>query len=207
MCVLTCASLSCAHSAKSAGGWESLFDGETMAGWTISDSNGHGDTKSWRVVDGAIVGEQDTAGNGGIIYSDKTYGDFELELEVNPDWGLDSGVFLRSTPSGKCYQITVDYYENGNVGGIYGEGTGGFFTRNEKWLEQYKKGEWNKIRAVVRSNPPVIDVWVNDQPAVNFVGDAVLLDDAGHICLQVHAGDGYFGKKARFRNIRIRALD
>ncbi len=45
------------------------------------------------------------SGNGGILMTDETYGDFELLLELAPDWGIDSGVFLRTNPRGECFQV------------------------------------------------------------------------------------------------------
>ena len=50
------------------------------------------------------------------------------------DFGLDSGLFLRSTEDGKAYQAMIDYYEGGNLMGIYGEGIGGFHFRNFSFL-------------------------------------------------------------------------
>src|SRR3546814_5249146 len=48
-------------------------------------------------------GEQDPpgSGNGGILMTDKSYGDFELQLDMAPDWGIDSGVFLRTNNKGE----------------------------------------------------------------------------------------------------------
>ena len=88
------------------------------------------------------------------------------------DFGLDSGLFLRSTEDGKAYQAMIDYYEDGNLMGIYGEGIGAFHFRNysflaspdkitadikgkdkgptalpgppEKWAAFWKHGEWNE---------------------------------------------------------------
>ena len=57
--------------------------------------------------------------------SDKEFGDFDLMLELNPDWGLDSGVFLRANPQGVCFQVYVDYHDHGNVGWISTETTSG----------------------------------------------------------------------------------
>lgn len=141
----------------------------------------------------------------GIILTDRDYGDFILEIEVNPDWGLDSGIFLRSTEDGKRYRIMVDYYEGGNIGGVYGEGIGGFNIRQEDYAKYCRKGEWNQWVIAVTGNAPAIDVWLNGQHTSSWKGDnAELLPAAGRIGLQVHAGDRYFGKKTRFRNIRIR---
>ncbi|MBX7254982.1 MAG: DUF1080 domain-containing protein [Candidatus Hydrogenedentes bacterium] len=188
--------------------WIELFDGTSLNGWHISQTNGHGNTTGWTVVDGSIDGTQDKKGNGGILLTDREFGDFVLELELNPDWGLDSGLFLRSTESGQCYQMMVDYYEGGNVGGIYGEGIGGFHFPASTYDKHYKKGEWNKVVIVCTGNPPAIDVWLNGEHITSYQGDSPdLLPAKGRIALQVHAGDGFFGKHTRFRNIRIRPLD
>ena len=46
------------------------------------------------------------------------FGNFEVVFETRPDWGPDSGFFMRSTPRGNCYQMMIDYHEDGNVGEI-----------------------------------------------------------------------------------------
>jgi hypothetical protein len=43
-------------------------------------------------------------------------------MEVKPDWGCDSGLFLRSSEAGEAYQVTLDYLPGGSLGSIYGEG-------------------------------------------------------------------------------------
>ena len=79
----------------------------------------------WVVENGAIVGSQDIPGNGGIVITDEQFGHFEVVLEMNNDFGPDSGLFLRSTEDGKAWQAMIDYHKGGNVMGIYGEGLGG----------------------------------------------------------------------------------
>ena len=51
----------------------------------------------WFVEDGVLVGEQDTPGSGygGYLVSDQAFGDFELVLEMRPDWPADTGVMIR----------------------------------------------------------------------------------------------------------------
>ena len=114
------------------GGWISLFDGKTLEGWHKSPQKTvHGTGGQWTVEDGVLVGQQDPpgSGNGGVLLTDRKFGDFELSLEMKPSWGVDSGVFLRSTDQGQCIQMTVDYYNSGNVGQMYGEATGGWVAR------------------------------------------------------------------------------
>ncbi len=109
-----------------------LFDGKTLTGWHKNPQKiGHGTGGTWYVEDGAIVGEQDPpgSGNGGILLSDRKFGDFEVEIDMNHDWGPCSGFFLRANDRGQCLQVMVDYHDGGNVGHIYGEGTGGFNSR------------------------------------------------------------------------------
>ncbi|MFP4500243.1 MAG: DUF1080 domain-containing protein [Candidatus Hydrogenedentota bacterium] len=187
--------------------WDNLSDGEDLAGWHRSEESHHGDTQAWSHADGTIIGAQDKPGNGGVLLTDDTYGDFVLALELNPDWNLDSGIFLRSTPAGKCYQIMVDNYEGGAIGGIYGEGIGGFRADPEDWQAIYNQDEWNKLLALVIGNPPTIDVWLNGTHVMSWQGAEKLLDSTGHIGLQVHAGERYMGKDARFRNIKVRRLN
>ena len=112
-------------------GFSPIFNGKDLTGWKVSAKTGHSRTSKnksggkWVVEDGAIVGSQDVPGNGGIIITEKQYGDFEVALEMNNDFGPDSGLFLRSTDTGKCYQAMIDYHAGGNLMGIYGEGIGG----------------------------------------------------------------------------------
>ena len=101
----------------------SLFDGKTLSGWhTNKEKIIHGTGGRWWVENGAIKCEQDPPGNGGMLMTDKKYGDFELELDLWPDWGIDSGIFIRTNDKGECFQIYVDYHDNGLVGFISTEG-------------------------------------------------------------------------------------
>jgi hypothetical protein len=99
-------------------GFVSLFDGKSLAGWHTNPQRiTHGTGGLWRVEDGVLKCEQDPpgSGNGGMLMSDKKYGDFELEVDVLPDWGIDSGIFIRTNEKGECFQIYVDHLENGLI--------------------------------------------------------------------------------------------
>jgi len=133
----------------------SLFDGVTLDGWhpvprvygrvrpggpTVAelfpdlpadyDANAHAYPARWSVVDGAIEGRQDPdrPGYGGYLVSDRTFGDFELQLEMKPDWPADTGVMLRRRPGDDWagFQVLVDHRKSGSVGGFFGNGIGGF---------------------------------------------------------------------------------
>ena len=135
-------------------GFVPLFDGTTFDGWHAVPRSygslwpGGPDVRSvlpelppdydeqalahpahWQVVDGTIEGFQDPArsGYGGYLVSDRTYADFELQLELNPDWPADTGVMLRRRPdSWHGFQVLVDHRKSGSIGGFFGNGTGSF---------------------------------------------------------------------------------
>src|SRR5687768_4806083 len=112
-------------------GFTKIFDGQSLKGWHVSTKSGHSRASKgesggkWEVKDGAITGTQDPPKNGGLMLTDELYGEFEVVLEMNNDFGPDSGLFLRSTEEGKCYQALVDFHKGGSLMGIYGEGLGG----------------------------------------------------------------------------------
>ena len=116
--------------AGAAESFKPLFDGKTLAGWhKTTRKNSHGTGGRWTVEEGGVLaGEQDPpgSGNGGIFLTDEKFSDFELELEMNSDWGPDTGVFFRCTEAGEGWQMYVDYHDGGNVGHLRGELPGAF---------------------------------------------------------------------------------
>ncbi|HYO83340.1 MAG TPA: DUF1080 domain-containing protein [Bryobacteraceae bacterium] len=204
-------------------GFERIFNGKDLTGWHISAVNHHGNTQGWTVKDGVLLGTQDQPGNGGILLTDKKYKNFEVSLEVNPDFGCDGGLFLRSSEKGEAYQVMLDYLEGGTVGGIYGERLKGLDRETGKgdksakdWQQHWKKGEWNHIRARIEGDVPHIQVWMNGKQIVDWTDSGNRLPAGatdGMIAVQVHRNDpkaknqrwipnGYH----RFRNIAVREI-
>lgn len=215
-------------------GFETILDGKKLVGWHVSTQSAHSRTSMhtsggrWRLEDGAIVGSQDIPGNGGIIMTDRLFGNFEVIVEMKNDFGPDSGLFLRSNERGQAYQYMVDYHSTGNLAGIYGEGlTGGIHHRNfdfldevtkiktkdslipcpikaEDWPEFWKHGEWNELRARIENNPPKITTWINKVKFMEFTDNEKRHADTGSIALQVHGGGDLTKQFVRYRNIRVK---
>lgn len=212
-------------------GFVNIFDGKTLAGWRVSGKTGHGTGGKWVVERGAITGTQDLPGNGGIILTEREYGDFEVVLEMRNDYGPDSGLFLRSNEEGQCYQAMIDFHNEGNLMGIYGEGIGGFVARNyimqqteesirvepyppfplpfkpDRWTRVWKPGKWNELRARIERNPPKIITWVNGVRIMEWEDTQKRLPDRGRIALQVHGGSDYTNQFVRYRKIRVKELN
>ena len=220
-------------------GFVTIFDGKSLEGWHISARSGHSGTSKhtsggrWVIEDGAITGSQDVPGNGGLILTDLEYGNFEVSLEMNNDFGPDSGLFLRSTEDGKAWQAMIDYHSGGNLMGIYGEGLGGNphvrnynFTskvteieakktgepptalpiKPESWPYFWRAGQWNELRARIEGNPPLIKTWINGVQIMEWQEKTVRHPERGRIALQVHGGGDFTKQFVRYRNVRVKVL-
>ena len=218
-------------------GFVSLFNSSSLDGWHVSAQTGHSGASNnqsggrWVVQDGAILGSQDIPGNGGIIITDRAFGNFEVVLEMNNDFVPDSGLFLRSTERGQAYQYMIDYHPGGNLAGVYGEGlSGGVHRRNfdfldlvtkikqdecpfplpvspEAWPTFWQHGKWNELRARITGNPPKIITWINGVRFMEFEDNEKRHPDTGGIALQVHGGGDSRKHFVRYRNIRVKVLD
>ena len=235
--LLACGEAAAAESFDDSG-FRALFDGSRLAGWHVSALTTHSAASGqrsggfWTVEDGAIVGTQDLPGNGGILVSDESFGDLELALEARVDFGVDSGIFLRSTEAGAAYQILVDYYPGGSIGGLYGEALpGDLYIRSfafldapdrirpldaspypapiapADWPRFWRSDGWNEVRARITGNPPRVTTWVNGVRFLDYQDDRRRLPDRGAIALQVHGGGDHRNQLVRYRNIRVKPLD
>ncbi|HMF99172.1 MAG TPA: DUF1080 domain-containing protein [Vicinamibacterales bacterium] len=209
--VVMLSTLASAHASCAGAATEPIFNGRDLAGWHVSATNHHGQTRAWRVEDGVLVGGQEREGVGGVLLTNRRYGDVEVALDVWPDFGCDSGLFLRSSEDGAAYQVMIDYLDGGNVGGVFGEGLVELDAKpNLEWVKAWHPGEWNHLRARIEGNVPHITVWINGtmitdwtDTANHAAGEAV----NGAIGLQVHGGSRWLrGGRIRFRNLTVHEL-
>ena len=194
-------------------GWVPLFDGKTLDGWAVRGGNA-----KYAVEDGAIVGTT-VEGSRNTFLRRGDYEDFVLELEVQCDPRLNSGVQVRShvyttddadpedrKRAGIVHgpQCEVARKETGTAGRFYDEG------RRGMWLAEIKSEAkdafdddgWNRYRIVVQGNR--YRSWVNGVAASDFTDD---VDKGGFIGLQVHGiPRGEDPYQVRWRNVRIREL-
>jgi hypothetical protein len=200
-------------------GWVSLFNGKDLDGWVR-----RGGKARYRAEDGQIIGSSVPNTTNSFLCTQKTYGDFILELEFKVDPALNSGVQIRSEcfdeprtvelggkkikiPAGRVhgYQVEIDPSPRAWTGGIYDEGRRGWLQdlkNNEPARKAFKQNDWNKFHIECRGES--IKTWLNDVPAAD-VKDSVTA--SGFIGLQVHAvGKREDPLEVRFRKLRIREL-
>lgn len=191
--------------------WQSLFDGETLNGWT--QNNG---TATYEVRDGVIVGRSVLKSPNSFLCTNQTYGDFELEFEVKCG-AINSGVQIRSLQNDAIAkghvqgpQVEIEH-SPGQSGYLYGEAYSGWRSPEPKSKDPkvnahsiFKNDEWNHYRIVARGAR--IQTTLNRQ----LIAD---LDDPesfeqfpnGLIGLQVHSHP-VADVEIEWRNIRIRKI-
>jgi hypothetical protein len=192
---------------QSATPWQSIFNGETLDGWTQKG----GDARYY-VEDEMIVGEAVLNSPNSFLCTERDFDDFILEFEVKVDKGLNSGVQLRSK-SIKAYrnyrvhgyQVEIDPDDPHQSGGIYDEARRGWLydrARQEKMQAvDFQPGAWNSYR--IEAIGDSIRTWVNGVPAAHIVDN---MTPDGFIGLQVHGvGNNHDkeGLKVRWRDLRI----
>lgn len=177
-----------------------LFDGESLDGWRNPYDYG----EIW-VEDGAICLRADKKF---FLVTDKEYGDFVLEAEVQlPSEGKsNSGIMFRChVEPGRVYgyQAECDPEPRAWTGGLYDEGRRGWLypdasEKGKTKIFQAPLGEWIKYRIECRGDH--LQVFVNGQQTLDLHDDT---DAKGHIGLQHH---GERGQIYRFRNITLQEI-
>jgi hypothetical protein len=199
-----------ATTARTSGGLQEarpvpLFDGHSFAGW-------EGDTaKTWRIVDGAIVGGSltETVPRNDFLTTTRRYGNFVLRLE----WKLagtgfvNAGIQFRSErlrePAHEMIGYQADLGEK-YWGALYDESrrnrvlagpdpvATAALVRSDGWNDYEIRAEGRRIRLTL-----------NGTPTVDYTEEDRTVPLSGLIGLQIHGG----GKaQVSYRNLTIAEL-
>jgi len=190
-------------------GWEMLFNGKDFTGF--KQLNGEA---TYTVEDGMMVGTTKLNTPNSFMATEKTYGDFILEVDLLVDPSMNSGIQIRSlsTPAynnGRVhgYQVEIDPAERAWSGGIYDEARRGWLYPldvNQRGRKAFRNGEWNRYRIEAIGNS--IRTWVNGIPTADLIDD---MTSEGFIAFQVHGirNESQAGKQIKWKNIRIKTKD
>ncbi|HEY5910775.1 MAG TPA: DUF1080 domain-containing protein [Verrucomicrobiae bacterium] len=229
--LLGCSLLLATGSPAAETGFNSLFNGKDLTGWT-------GDPKLWSVKDGAITGQttpdNPAKGNTFLIWTNGTVADFELrcsfKLVPGDDKGFaNSGIQYRSKVLDPVNWVVGGYQADMEAGPSY---TGILYeeamTRNimaqrgEKVVfdndgkkqvvgsvgsstdieASIKKGDWNDYVIIAKGNH--LQQFVNGKPTVDVTDNCEAKRSlSGVIALQVHGGPPMM---AQFKDIRVKNL-
>lgn len=183
-------------------GFTTLFDGRTLNGW-------EGNTKLFRVEDGAIVGGnlQERIARNEFLCADGEYADFELRLKFKLIGdGANAGVQIRSRriPNHhemKGYQADLG---DGWWGSLYDESRRNkvLAAANKDLIKRVlKHDDWNDY--TVRCQGRRIQLWINGEQTVDYTEPDEAIEQNGLIGVQIHAGKP---SEAWYKEIRIKRL-
>jgi len=196
-------------------GWELLFDGTTTRGWRGFKQTGA--PQGWRAEDGALV----RAEGGGDLVTERSFSDFELELDWKLTKGGNSGIFFRVREdldhvwqSGPEMQVLDNDAHPDGRNPLTSAGSNYALHAPPRDLTR-PIGLWNRARLVVRGAH--VEHWLNGAKLLEYeLGSAGWkelvaaskfagmphygLAPAGPIALQDH------GDRVAFRDIKIRDL-
>ena len=217
-------------------GWQSLFDGRTLAGWHVAARPGDEGKSFWQVRDGAITCDSRGRPDHDYVWlvSDGEYGDFELRLLVRGFRQVpgNSGIQFRSRYDRAAFwldgpQVDVHPPAPWRTGLVYDETRGAqrwihpslpdwsieprHGPREWRWRGAEEGDGWNEIHLTCRGTKVTAEV--NGITIADFDG-AGILDDEAHrrhgVGLRGHfALQLHKGDELliEFRAIRVRPLD
>jgi Domain of Unknown Function (DUF1080) len=165
-----------------------IFDGKTFAGW-------EGDLTIFRIQDGAIVGgylDRKIARNE-FLCTTKTYGDFELRLQVKllGGDGANAGIQFRTRRIPNHHEVSGYQADMGTGywGALYDESRRNKVLKGparEEMKGVVKVDEWNDY--VIRAEGRRIQLWINGVQTVDYVEEDPAIETTGAICVQIHGG-------------------
>lgn len=165
-------------------GWVSLFDGETLFGWTGAEN------ANWRVEDGTIVVDQ---GDKGLLCTTTQFSDYVLHVEFRSAAGTNSGIFLHTPlepkdPAVDCYELNIADSDNP------------FPTcslvKRQKAVGNFDSDEWQHYDVTVLGGKVTVSLGGKEQ--MEYIDPKPLR--RGHIGLQLNEG------KVEFRNLKLKPL-
>jgi hypothetical protein len=166
-------------------GWRTLFNGSDLSGWdVVGDGN-------WRVEERAARADRSTAAS--FLVSERSFADFDLELEFWVDPEANSGVFLRCQDAGtitdtSCYEANIFDTRPDQT-----YRTGAIVNVAEPAEFVYTGGQWNRLK--ITADGSRLQVTLNGRSMVDTKDSRF---SRGPIALQYAAG------QVMFRNVRIR---
>jgi len=176
--------------------WTPLFNGKDLSGW-------HPEGKAvWTVEKGVLTGVQGPGNTPGDLFTDDTFGDFDLIVSYRVTWPANSGIWFRYQNDKLTYQADILRMPQHEAysGSIYCPGVL-FIAKNSDPKLEHADG-WNTME--VQAKGDHVQAWLNGRQVADVHDDKTA---DGHIGIQVHPGDQFAKMKIEIREMKIRKLD
>ena len=177
-----------------------LFNGKDLTGWKAEASK-----EFWHAENGILVGENNAAKKGNMLWSEKEYGDFVIEFDVRwkgvTERGVDTGVEMRKPniqlQLGISGSLKVDMSGSFYTGGKTAYPEAGQAKEAKTLMKP--EGQWNTFR--IQAKGTTFTCWINGKKASEYT-DAKYAG-AAPIGLQIHPG---VVMKCEYRNVKLAEL-
>ena len=177
-----------------------LFNGKDLTGFKAEASK-----EFWRVENGILIGENNAAKKGNMLWTEKEYGDFVIEFDVRwkgvGERGVDTGVEMRKPniqlQLGISGSLKVDMSGSFYTGGKPAYPEAGQAKEAKTLMKA--EGEWNTFR--IQAKGTTFTCWINGKKASEYT-DAKYVG-AAPLGLQIHPG---VVMKCEYRNVKIAEL-
>jgi hypothetical protein len=180
-------------------GFESLFDGVSLDGWSVAD----GRESAFYVDDGAIVVHQSESFPA-WLRSARQYENFDFRGEFFVQGWTDSGIYLHAPEHGRSIwcgmKINIFHQVDATPAP---ESMGSIFPLvPPRTVNVRSKGEWNTFRILM--DWPRLQVWTNDEMIHDL--DVETVPDLRHRLRSGYLGLESLSYPIRFRGLRVREL-
>jgi len=155
-----------------------IFNGKNLDGWKAPEGN-----IWWTASKGILSAKSGPDKKGSILWSDKDYKDFIIQMDFKFGKGtIDSGIFIRT----ESQQIQI-----GESGSLKRDMTcspyipgKGYPVEAEGVKDLLKMDDWNTIK--VRAEGSLYTMWLNGQQVLAYDSDTAI--EKGPVGLQLHPG-------------------
>ena len=203
------------QSAAISADWQSLFDGESLKGWKITDFAGHGEVLVKRVesskketnapVDKSILLEAGAILTGVNGTNEVPKMNYEIRLDAMKVDGSDFFCGLTFPVNDSHCSLIVGGWGGGLVGISSLDGMDASENETTKFMA-FERGRWYHIR--VRVTPNKLEAWIDEEKLVNVdtKGKKISLRP-GDIEMSVPFGVAAYQTAAALREIEWRRLE
>ena len=179
--------------------WQSLFDGKTLNGWTMTDFAGRGDV---RVDAGQILLEMGVMT--GITWTNPILRmNYEVELDAMRVEGSDFFCGLTFPVGEAPCSLIVGGWGGGVVGLSSLDGEDAANNETTQYMN-FERGRWYHIR--LRVLPTKIQAWIDEDKVVDVVTTDRRISIRSEVELSRPLGIATWSTTGALRHIRIRPL-
>lgn len=184
-------------------GWRSLFDGQSLEGWQVTDFAGHGDVE---VEGGRMVLRMGAmlTGVNLLATNDLATTNYELVLDAMKLEGSDFFCALTFPVGDTCCSFLLGGWGGGVVGISSIDGNDASLNETTKYLD-FERDRWYRVR--VRVTPRKLEAWIGARQMVDVrLQDRRLTVRPGEIELSQPWGIAAWQTTGALRNIHYRDL-